>query len=312
MTFDQPLTFQPLYKHRIWGGRLLESKLGRTLPPDTPIGESWELVDRDDDQSVVDSGPHAGMTLHELWTEHREAVFGKRTPDLPRYPVLAKILDAREKLSVQVHPPPHLAAQLKGEPKTEMWYLLDAEPEADLFVGFRQNVTRESFDAALASGECAALLHRIPVKRGDFIFIPSGRCHAIGGGCFIIEIQQNSDTTYRVFDWNRVDATGKPRELHVSESLASIDFDNHEPSLGRPEGESLVSCDHFRVNQWHLSSPRRDDEAVGSLFTVTDGRVRCGAREFRRGDFFLLPASASDRVLAPVTVTATLLRSVAV
>lgn len=313
MKFDQPLTFKPLYKHRIWGGRMLEEKLHRELPPETPIGESWELVDRADDQSVVAHGPHAGITLHELWTKHRAAVFGTTAPDTPRFPLLAKILDAREKLSVQVHPPAHLAAQLNGEPKTEMWYLLDADANADLFVGFRNGVTRESFEAALNSGECERLLHRIPVTRGDFIFIPSGRCHAIGGGCFIIEIQQNSDTTYRVFDWNRVEpSSGKPRELHIAESLASIDFTDHEPPLGIATGEALVSCEHFRIDQWHLKELRRDEEGVGSVFTVVDGIVRCGDRAFQRGDFFLLPATAADRDLAPITLDATLLRSVAV
>lgn len=312
MTFNEPISFSPLYKHRIWGGRQLKYRLGRELPPETAIGESWELVDREEDQSVVSEGPHAGLTLHELWTLHRAAVFGPHAPDLPRFPLLAKILDAREKLSVQVHPPAHLAAELKGEPKTEMWYLLDAETEADLFVGFRNGVTRDSFDAALNAGTCAELLHRLPVKAGDFIFIPSGRCHAIGAGCFIIEIQQNSDTTYRVFDWNRVDDAGKPRELHIAESLASIDFSDHEPDLGQPNGEALVACEHFRVDRWKLTSTRRDDEEVGSIFTVVAGTVQCGGREFQCGDFFLLPASATDRDLTPITPDATLLRSVAV
>ncbi|MBX7209206.1 MAG: class I mannose-6-phosphate isomerase [Verrucomicrobiaceae bacterium] len=363
MNFDHPLTFTPLYKHRIWGGRLLEQKLGRHLPADTLIGESWEIVDRPDDQSVVADGPLAGITLHELWTEHRTAVFGEGAPDSPRFPLLAKILDAKEKLSVQVHPPAQVAAQMnagrqlvgvdvgvaasagsqslcdpkdsegaqrasgppKGgtptdrtptepvaEPKTEMWYLLDAEPDAELFVGFRNGVTRDSFAASLKTGACAELLHRIPVRQGDFIFIPSGRCHAIGAGCFIIEIQQNSDTTYRVFDWNRTDASGKPRELHIDESLRSMDFNDHEPALDRADGETLVSCDYFRVDRWTLRGPRRDDEAIGSIFTVVEGSVRCGGREFRRGDFFLLPACAADRTITPASEVATLLRSAAV
>ena len=312
MIFDHPLTFAPLYKERIWGGRLLTERLARTLPPDSPIGESWELVDREDDQSIINHGPHTGLSLHDLWTQHREAVFGPSAPDLPRFPLLAKILDAREKLSVQVHPPAHLATELKGEPKTEMWYLLDADPEADLFVGFRDGVTRESFDSSLRAGTCADLLHRIPVKSGDFIFIPSGRCHAIGAGCFIIEIQQNSDTTYRVFDWNRVDAAGKPRDLHIAESLASIDFNDHEPPLDQAHGETLVSCDYFRVDQWTLTSTRREGGNTGSVFTVIEGSVRCGGRQFQRGDFFLLPVSANDRDLTPTTSAAKLLRSIAV
>ncbi len=311
MTFDHPLTFKPLYKERIWGGRRIADELGRDLPQGAPVGESWEFVDREGDQSIVDQGPHAGTTLHELWTLHRAAVFGAGAPDTPRFPLLAKILDAREKLSVQVHPPAHLAAELRGEPKTEMWFLLDAEPDAELFAGFRNGTTREAFESALRSGTCAELLHRIPVQHGDFIFIPSGRCHAIGAGCLIIEIQQNSDTTYRVFDWNRVDAAGKPRQLHIAESLASMDFSDHEPALGKGHGGTLVSCEHFRVDQWHLTGTRRDEDGAGPIFTLVDGAVSCGGRAFQRGDFFLLPASATDRDVTPLTPHARLLRSIA-
>lgn len=309
MTFDQPITFKPLYMQRIWGGRRLETMQGRALPPHTPIGESWELVDRAENQSVVDGGPHEGLTLHDLWMRHRAAVFGPDAPDAPRFPLLAKILDASDRLSVQVHPPPQLAPSLHGEPKDEMWYLLDALPGSELFAGFQKGVTRRKFESALASGTCAGLLHHIPVNRGDFIFIPSGRCHAIGGGCLIIEIQQNSDTTYRVFDWNRVDASGKPRQLHVAESLACIDFADQEPSIGRANGETLVSCAHFRVERWHLTAMRSDTAPEGAVFTVVEGAVRCGQREFHRGDFFLLPASSRERLLAPLTPASIVLRS---
>lgn len=311
MTFDQPLVFKPLYKERIWGGRRLATDLGRDLPSGMAVGESWELVDRDEDQSGVADGPHAGMTLHELWTRHRDAVFGPDAPQEPRYPLLAKILDARETLSVQVHPPASVAATLNGAPKTEMWYLLDADPAAALYAGFRNGVTREAFETALRAGTCAELLHRIPVRAGDSIFIPSGRCHAIGAGCLIVEIQQNSDTTYRVFDWNRNGADGKPRELHIEQSLASIDFSDHEPALNQPAGETLVACEHFVVERWRFAGRRTDDEKAGSLFTVLNGRVRCGGREFRRGDFFLLPAASPHRELEAATAAAEVLRSVA-
>jgi len=141
------------------------------------------------------------------------------------------LLDAREKLSLQVHPPAHKAAALGGEPKTEMWYIADAAPDADLFVGLKRGVTRAEFEQKISTGEVAGCFHRVPVKRGDAMFLPSGRVHAIGAGLVIFEIQQNSDTTYRVFDWNRVGLDGKPRELHVPQSLASIDFDDFEPAL---------------------------------------------------------------------------------
>lgn len=308
---NTPIVFQPIYQQRVWGGRRLETDLHRTLPPGEVIGESWEIVDREEAQSVVSEGPLAGKTLHDLWTQHREEVFGPSAPDTPRYPVLAKILDCRETLSVQVHPPASIAAQLKGEPKTEMWYLLDADEHASLYAGFRRGASREAFDAALQTGAVEPLLHRVSVRKGDVMFIPSGRCHAIGGGCFIIEIQQNSDTTYRVFDWNRAGLDGKPRALHIAESLASMDFGDIEPPLAQPAGDRIVSCEHFAVDLWHLDAPREDREPVGSVFTVTDGRVRCAGREFHCGDFFLLPASMKIRLLEPLVPGTVVLRSVA-
>lgn len=298
-TFQQPLTFEPLYMERVWGGRNLEAKLHRELPAGNPIGESWELVDREDVQSVVNHGDWRGTSLHELWTSHRAAVFGEGLPDSPRFPLLAKLLDARDTLSVQVHPPAHMAAELHGEPKTEMWYLLDAGPGAALYAGFRRGVTKRDLEGALATGEVEALLHKLPVRAGDAMFIPSGRCHAIGAGCFIIEIQQNSDTTFRVFDWNRTGLDGSPRELHIAESLASIDFDDHEPSIAPPIGETVVECPLFKVQHWDVRSPRVDDSQRGVIYTVLSGGVQCGGRAFAPGDFFLLPASAADRMIAP-------------
>jgi mannose-6-phosphate isomerase len=308
MRVEQPLTFRPLYMERVWGGRRLAEKFGRALPAGAPIGESWELVDREDAQSVVENGPLAGKTLHELWTTLREPVFG-RVADSPRFPLLAKILDARETLSVQVHPPANLAAKLKGEPNTEMWFLLDSEPGAELFAGFRRGTTRAEFELALKEGRAADLLHRLPVRAGDAIFIPSGRCHAIGAGCFIVEMQQNSDTTYRVFDWNRVGLDSKPRPLHLRESLLSIDFTDHEPTLAQREGESVVKCAYFKVGHWALDHARADTSAGCAIFTVLSGGLTCGGCNFRSGDFFLLPASTTNRTLTPVQSSTSVLRT---
>ncbi|MFZ4763795.1 MAG: type I phosphomannose isomerase catalytic subunit [Roseimicrobium sp.] len=310
MSFTQPITFAPLYMPRVWGGRRLAEELGRTGLPDGPIGESWELVDRDDAQSLVTHGAPIGTTLHQLWTEHRAEVFGQTAPDAPRFPLLAKVLDARETLSVQVHPPADIAPSLQGEPKTEMWYLLDAAANAAVFAGFRHGTDRKLFEQSLANGTVESLLHRLPVQIGDAIFIPSGRCHAIGGGCFIVEIQQNSDTTYRVFDWNRTGLDGKPRALHVPESLASIDFADHEPALATKDTDGTVaSCPYFHVEEWQMHAPRADATESGALFTIIQGRVRCGGSEFARGDFFLLPAQAQDRTLSPMSASAIVLRT---
>ena len=309
MPFTAPLSFRPLFMERVWGGNALAEMPGKGAPAGKPIGESWELVDREDAQSVVARGPFIGTTLHELWTVFRKDVFGAGVPDSPRFPLLAKILDAQDTLSVQVHPPAHKAAELHGEPKTEMWYLLDAAKDAALFAGFRHGTTRARFEQALAEGRAEELLHRLPVRAGDAMFIPSGRCHAIGAGCLIVEIQQNSDTTYRVFDWNRTGLDGKPRALHLAESLASIDFRDHEPALAQPSGETVVSCPLFYVERWTLNAPRADTSSDGVIFTVLGGAVECAGEKFARGEFFVLPAGASDRTLAPTAPDTSLLRT---
>jgi mannose-6-phosphate isomerase len=287
---------------RIWGGRRIESMLGRRLPLASRIGESWELVDREDAQSVVHDGPLRGCTLHALWTQHRDAVFGPGLADSPRFPLLCKILDAQDRLSVQVHPPASIAPQLGGEPKTEMWYLLDTQPGSVIYAGLKAGVTRAAFDQALAEHRVAETIHMLPTRPGDAIFIPSGRLHAIGAGNLIVEVQQNSDTTFRVFDWNRLGLDGKPRALHVEESLASIDFADTEPRFATPQGETLVECPFFRVEKWTLDAPRHDPGSRFAIFTVVSGSVECGGERFTRGSFFLLPADAADRELRPFPV----------
>src|SRR3954471_19309448 len=226
-----PLTFQPIFKERVWGGRALERLYGKKLPAGVPIGESWEISDRPGDASVIANGPLAGKDLRWLMEHHERELLGETKSANGRFPLLIKILDAQEKLSLQVHPPAHKAAELKGEPKTEAWYIADAAPGAELYVGLKCGVTRAEFETKIKTGAVAECFHRVPVKAGDTMFLPSGRVHAIGAGLVIFEIQQNSDTTYRVFDWNRVGLDGIPRDLHVAQSLSSIDFEDFEPRL---------------------------------------------------------------------------------
>ena len=304
-----PLVFEPLFMERIWGGRRLETLLGKRLQPGVRIGESWEIVDREDAQSVVHEGLLRGLTLHELWTGQRETIFGPGLPDTPRFPLLFKILDAQDRLSVQVHPPASVAQRLGGEPKTEMWFILDALLDSDLYAGLKRDVTRADFEASLHDGTVAEKIHSFPIKAGDAMFIPSGRIHAIGAGNLIVEVQQNSDTTYRVFDWNRRGADGKPRELHVAESLESIDFADPEPCIAQPDGDVVVECEFFRVEKWTLDQPRISTGKGFAVFSVIDGSVRCGGREFPRGAFFLLPSSAADREIQPLTPGASVLRT---
>ncbi len=259
--FDGLLHFAPIYQTRVWGGRRLETVLARELPDAQPYGESWELVDRPSEQSVVTAGPLVGATLHELWTEHRVPVFGEAyaSATSSRFPLLIKVLDCVDDLSIQVHPPAVIAPSLGGEPKTEMWYVAHADPGARIYAGLRAGVSRADFEQALAGGSVADAVHRIEARTGASLFVPSGRLHALGAGLLIYEIQQNSDTTYRVFDWNRLGLDGQPRTLHVEQSLACIDFDDVEPSLAETDG-LLASSDDFRVTRartGHLVEPGR-------------------------------------------------------
>jgi mannose-6-phosphate isomerase len=275
------------------------------------VGEAWELVDRPEAQSVVHEGPLKGFTLHELWTDRREEIFGKGLPDADRFPLLFKILDAQERLSLQVHPPADVAFRRGGEPKTEMWYVLDATLESDLYVGMKAGATRDSFEQALREGHVADQVHTMPVAKGDWIFIPSGRVHAIGAGNVIVEVQQNSDTTYRVFDWNRLGTDGRPRDLHIAESLECINFDDVEPRKdGGDHEELLEKCEFFQVERWALSGPRKPaTEERFAVFTVVEGKVRCGKREFGPGSFFLIPPCGSELELVPIEANAVVLRS---
>ena len=306
-----PISFQPLYKTRVWGGRVLESRYGRSLPDEQPYGESWELVDRPEDQSIVTSNSYQGKTLHELWTQHRAEVFGEGLPDSERFPLLIKILDCQDDLSIQVHPPAELAPSLNGEPKTEMWYLAGAEERASLYIGLKNGVTREQFEQSIKEGTVADYVHRIVPQEGESIFIPSGRLHAIGGGNLIFEIQQNSDTTYRVFDWNRVGLDGQPRDLHIDESLASIDFEDFEPSMDTPNGNTLATFEYFQTDELKLASgdsianPSPD---TFSVLAVVSGELKSLHDCHQPGDFLLLPKGASplsastDSIVLQVTL----------
>ncbi|MDQ6859544.1 MAG: class I mannose-6-phosphate isomerase [Verrucomicrobiota bacterium] len=305
--FQEPLRFAPIFKERIWGGRRLESLYGKSLP-EGRIGESWEIVDRPEAQSVIASGSLAGKSLHDLWRDHRAAVFGQVTP-AERFPLLVKLLDAEEKLSLQVHPPPQAAADLHGEAKTEFWYIAHATAEAELYVGLAKHSSKRHIEEALAQGTVEGHVHRIRVQTGDAMFLPSGRMHAIGAGNVIVEVQQNSDTTYRVFDWNRRDKSGKARDLHIEESMRSIDFGDFEPELIRPDGELLVRHALFSVEKWTLQDEREISEpGTFAIVVCLTGEVACAGVSITPGNFLLVPAAMRQRELEPRAADSSLLR----
>ncbi|HET9419436.1 MAG TPA: type I phosphomannose isomerase catalytic subunit [Chthoniobacterales bacterium] len=303
-----PLIFEPILMERIWGGRKLAALFGKNIPAGKRVGESWEIVDRPEAQSVVANGPLKGKTLHELWLQNRDSIFGN-VPDAPRFPLLIKLLDAQDKLSLQVHPPENIAAKLGGEPKTEFWYVAAADPGAEIFVGFRNSITREQFEKSLRAASVADHVHSIRVKPGDAMFLSAGRFHAIGAGCVLVEIQQNSDTTYRLFDWNRKDDSGNRRPLHVDEALQCIDFNDVAPGLIKPDGELLVRYELFEVQKWNVAAPREvTPRGQFAIVCCLTGMVSCADVDLAPGKFCLIPASLQDRQLHARAEGTTLLR----
>jgi mannose-6-phosphate isomerase len=294
------LRFKPLYQDRVWGGRVLETKLGRALPASRPIGESWEIVDRPEAQSVINGGTLDGLSLRTAIESHGAAIMGPSWPVSRPFPILVKWLDCRERLSLQVHPPAAVAPELKGEPKTENWYIADCAPDSSLIVGLKRDVTREQFERAIHDNTLENCVHRFPVKAGDSILVHSGQIHAIDAGNLILEIQQNSDTTYRVYDWGRLGLDGKPRQMHVNESLKSIRWDDFEPEPVRGENAPAVIADarEFRIRRVPLVAGEALPISAGEqarILSVVSGRVRIGAggESLVRGDNVVLPYSGS-------------------
>jgi len=289
------LRFQPIYQDRVWGGRALTSALGRELPGEGPIGESWEVVDRPEAQSVIASGRLAGRPLREVIAAYPADVMGPGWPADKPFPILVKWLDCRERLSLQVHPPAQIAPSLGGEPKTETWFIADTAPGASLIVGLKRGVTREQFEAAIADNTLENCVHRFPVAEGDSILVRSGQVHAIDGGNLILEIQQNSDTTYRVYDWARVGLDGKPRQLHIRESLQSIKWDDFEPSPVRsaPTSGVIADCDEFRIRRVVLDRGETLHVPAGEqprILSVVTGQLSLGrSQQLVRGDNAVLP-----------------------
>jgi len=311
-----PLRFHPRYFDKVWGGRKLETILGRALPPDAPIGESWEISDHPHGCSVVANGPHTDQTLHEMIVRYGAELLGERVCAIHGnfFPLLVKYIDAREMLSVQVHPDDAAADTHKGEAgKTEMWYVLNADPDSCLIAGLNPGVTAAQFRAALAQGDPGNLLHHLPVHTGDSLFIPAGRIHAIMPGLLILEIQQNSDTTYRLYDWGRLGLDGQRRELHITQAMAVANWSDYPPLAGvePPEREAnncktiLAACPYFVVEKYDLRQERswRTDGDSFRLLNCVSGRgvlTWAGGQEIICfGDSLLLPACITNFSIQP-------------
>jgi mannose-6-phosphate isomerase len=256
-----PLRFEPIYQYRLWGGRRLSGLLSAPLPGDGPIGEAWLLSDRDDHQSQVANGPLKGQTIGELMEEFRGQLMGKLAPRFRRFPLLLKFLDARQMLSVQVHPSDaHPELIPPGETgKTEAWVVIEAGFGSHIYAGLKPGTTCTDLRHSLSNGMIADQLVGIVPKPGEAVFIPAGTVHTLGGGVVVFEVQQNSDVTFRLYDWDHVDAkTGQPRPLQIDQALASIDFTESTAGMVTPVvvtttpvvRERLFDCDHFLL--WRL------------------------------------------------------------
>jgi mannose-6-phosphate isomerase len=307
---DHILRFQPIFRRYLWGGRRLATVLDKPIGPEEDYAESWELVDHGADQSIVRFGPLAGTTLGELVQQHGDQLLGEGR-DCSSFPLLMKLLDCNRKLSVQVHPNDEQAAKLTPPDlgKTEAWVVLAAEPGSKIYAGLKPDVTREMLAAAIAAGRCETLLHKFEPFVGDCVFIPAGTVHALGAGLLIAEIQQASDTTFRLFDWNRVDAEGKPRALHVEQSLATIDYDQGPVIAQAPQRvtagrERLVACDKFVLDRVALEAPATiGGDGRFHLLCVAHGSAQAANdpadMPLARGDVALLPAAAGAVEIVP-------------
>jgi mannose-6-phosphate isomerase len=310
-----PLRFAPIYQYRLWGGRRLANLLSAPLPGDGPIGEAWILSDREDHQSRVSNGPLKGRTIGQVLEQFPEQSLGKLAQRFRRFPLLLKFLDAREMLSVQVHPTAANADLLPvGETaKTEAWVVLEAEPKSRIYAGLKPGTTADDLRRALANGTVADHLACFTPKPGDGVFIPAGTVHALGGGVVVFEVQQNSDVTFRLYDWDHVDPkTGKPRELKVDQALACIDFADGLGGLVSPvveattpaERERLFQCEYFWLWRWRGQSPFTVGVAgVPRVLVCVEGagQVEHGGATYAvgKGEVWLLPAVAGVCAFRP-------------
>ncbi|NQT19087.1 MAG: class I mannose-6-phosphate isomerase [Planctomycetes bacterium] len=323
-----PFRFESIFKEKVWGGRDLETHLGKILPPNTPVGESWDVCDRDDEMSIVAWGPHKGESLRALLAADRRGMLGPQIARLfpDRFPLLVKYIDAHDILSLQVHPGDDYAMEHENGQwgKMEAWYIVGAQPGSFIYRGLKPGTDRNSFRRLLGKDRLHECLNKIHVSAGDVIFIPPGCLHATGAGILSCEIQQNSDLTYRVYDWGRMGLDGTPRELHLEKALEVIDWDLLEreelgKTVGMPtEGAStrlLLECPKFAIERVMLKPGDANAVDVSQRFHVVcviegHGTVRCPQEDLpptaiRKGETYLIPSAlTSYEILADDRITA--------
>ena len=306
-----PLRFHPVLRRYIWGGRRLQSVLGKTLGPENDWAESWEICDLALDQSIVAFGPLAGSSLGQLVIRRGTDMLGQHYPQ-PRFPLLLKFLDAARTLSVQVHPNDTQAARLNPpEPgKTEGWVILDAEPGSKIYAGLKPDIDRKALTAAIREGRCEECLHVFEPTPGDCVFLPAGTVHALGAGLLVAEIQQSSSVTYRLFDWNRLGADGRPRPLHIQQGIDATDFHRGPVSplpprpTDRPHVARLIECDKFILDRWTFDAPQSTGgDARFRILAVLEGAVAIegdpSGVPLPKGGAALLPAALGEVRLTP-------------
>ncbi|MEP2687598.1 type I phosphomannose isomerase catalytic subunit [Maribacter dokdonensis] len=300
-----PLKFKPILKERLWGGTKLKEVFGKPIESDI-TGESWELSTVPGDISVVANGSLEGKSLQELIDSNGEELLGKSVVERfgKEFPILIKFIDAKQDLSIQLHPNDALAKERHNSfGKTEMWYIMDADPKAELIVGFNKDVTKEEYAESVANDTLLDLLNYEQVKEGDTFFINTGKIHAIGAGVMLAEIQQTSDVTYRVFDFNRKDKDGNLRELHTDLALDAVDYEKKDDfkvsySQEKNEVNTMVNCPYFKTNFIELTENLELDTVNRDSFTIfmcVGGEAKISTAEgevaIKSGETALLPAS---------------------
>jgi mannose-6-phosphate isomerase len=298
-----PLKSVPVFKRRIWGGRKLQEVLGKELPAGQKIGESWEIADLPEGKSTIGNGPLRGRTLGEVVGKYGQEITGVK--DFPtHFPLLIKFLDAQDVLSVQVHPDAETCRRMgKGQPKTECWYIIQAQPGAVIYKGLKKGVTKDQFVRAIETQDVASLLAAVPVRVGECHYLPAGTVHALSAGLLIAEVQTPSDTTYRVFDWNRVDEHGQPRLLHIAEALESIHFDDTADKRPVTTVGRLVDSAYFKIDKGHQCANCElflGRGVMRVLVFITGGGAILSQDlepvEFKAGDCVLIPAAFEGAV----------------